>query len=273
MSIRVCVAGVTGWVGRALVPALLGRADLGLSAAVARAAAGRRVGEVLSAACEVPIRASVALALEHDVFDVLVDYTSAHAVFDNVRSAVMAGKHVVVGSSGISPEQFAALDIEARSRDVGVLAAGNFAITAVLAQVFARCAAGYVDSWEIIEYAHHDKIDAPSGTARELAARLASVGKLPDVVAPEAVVGDPKTRGAAVQGTQVHSIRLPGFVISFETILGKPNERLTIRHDAGAGAEPYVAGTILAIQKVGQLRGVHRGLDKVLDLRLDADAR
>src|ERR1700722_17135431 len=62
MSIRVCVAGATGWVGRALAPALRDRADLRLSAAVARAAAGQRVGEVLSVPCEVPIRASVALA-------------------------------------------------------------------------------------------------------------------------------------------------------------------------------------------------------------------
>jgi 4-hydroxy-tetrahydrodipicolinate reductase len=268
MSIRVGVAGVTGWVGRALVPALLERKNVRLTAAVARASAGKRVGELLGVVCDVPIRASVALALESDTFDVLVDYTSAHAVFENVRNAVAAGKHVVVGSSGLTEKQFATLDDDARTKNVGVLAAGNFAITAVLAQVFAHCAAAYVDSWEIIEYAHHDKIDAPSGTARELAARLASVTKVPDVVAPEAVVGDPKTRGAAVQGTQVHSIRLPGFVISFETILGKPNERLTIRHDAGSGAEPYVAGTILAVQKVGQLRGVHRGLDKVLDLRL-----
>jgi 4-hydroxy-tetrahydrodipicolinate reductase len=36
---------------------------------------------------------------------------------------------------------------------------------------------------------------------------------------------------------------LPGFVISFETIFGLPDERLTIRHDSDSGAQPYVAGT------------------------------
>jgi 4-hydroxy-tetrahydrodipicolinate reductase len=269
MTVRICVAGVTGWVGRALVPAILEQADLQLSAAVARATAGRNVGEVLGCNCAVQIRPSVAAALSLDGFDVLVDYTSAAAVFDDVNRAVSAGIAVVVGSSGLTEEQFRLLDAEARKRKVGVLAAGNFAITAVLAQVFARCAAEYVDSWEIIEYAHHDKIDAPSGTARELAGRLAKVrSKSTNTAAAESVIGDPRSRGAPLQGTQVHSVRLPGFVISFEALLGKPNERLSIRHDAGSGAEPYVAGTLLALRKVSTLTGVHRGLDAILDLHL-----
>lgn len=65
-------------------------------------------------------------------------------------------------------------------------------------------------------------------------------------------------------GTQIHSLRLPSYVISFETIFGLPDERLTIRHDAGAGAAPYVGGTMLAIQKVMTTTGLVRGLDRLL---------
>jgi 4-hydroxy-tetrahydrodipicolinate reductase len=65
-------------------------------------------------------------------------------------------------------------------------------------------------------------------------------------------------------GTPVHSVRLPSYIIAFETIFGLPNERLTIRHDAGTGAEPYVDGTLLAISKVMQLKGLTRGLDTLL---------
>ena len=55
-----------------------------------------------------------------------------------------------------------------------------------------------------------------------------------------------------------------GFVIAFETLFGLPDERLTIRHDAGSGAEPYAAGTLLAVRKVMEITGVVRGLDQLL---------
>jgi len=264
--LRVCVAGVTGDVGRLLTSTLLAQKDLVLASAVARSTAGRSVGDVLGCDCAVSIRSSVVDALAKDQFDVLVDYTSAKAAFENVRVAVSSSIHVVVGSSGITAEQFDILDGEARAHGVGVLH-GNFAITAVLAQVFAACAAQYIKSWEIIEYAHDDKIDAISGTARELASRLAKHGPPEQAIAPEAFFGDCRSRGASVEGTQVHAIRLPGFVFGFETIFGRAHERLTIRHDTDSHAEPFIEGTLLAIRNMPRLIGMHRGLESVLDLR------
>ncbi|GAC1370404.1 MAG: hypothetical protein NVSMB44_37510 [Ktedonobacteraceae bacterium] len=69
---------------------------------------------------------------------------------------------------------------------------------------------------------------------------------------------------APIDGTQVHSIRVPGYIIAFETIFGLPEERLSIRHDAGSGAEPYVSGTLLAARKVLEVNGLVRGLDRLL---------
>lgn len=77
---------------------------------------------------------------------------------------------------------------------------------------------------------------------------------------------DPEARGATISDSQIHSVRLPGYVISAEVIFGMPDQRLTIRHDAGSSARPYVDGALLAIRKVSGLLGVHRGLDAVLDL-------
>lgn len=267
MSVRVCVAGVTGDVGRLLTAAILAQQDLALTSAVARSAAGQTVTETLGYDCAVEIRSSVSEALSKDEFDVLVDYTSARAAFDNVRAAVTGGKHVVVGSSGITAEQYALLDAEARKRGVGVLH-GNFAITAVLAQVFATAAARYIKSWEIIEYAHDDKIDAISGTARELAHRLALHGPQQQALAPDAFLGDCRSRGATVQGTQVHAIRLPGLVFGFEIIFGRSHERLTIRHEVGSHCAPYIDGTLLAIRKMPRLSGLYQGLESVLDLQI-----
>jgi 4-hydroxy-tetrahydrodipicolinate reductase len=64
---------------------------------------------------------------------------------------------------------------------------------------------------------------------------------------------------------QVHSLRLPGYVIGVEAIFGAEDERLTIRHDAGGGAGPYIQGTLLAIRKVRGYTGLVRGLDRIMD--------
>jgi len=68
-----------------------------------------------------------------------------------------------------------------------------------------------------------------------------------------------------VSGVQVHSVRLPGYVIGLEVVFGLPEERLHLRHESGSGAGPYVQGALLAIRKVGGLVGLHRGLDQVID--------
>jgi len=63
---------------------------------------------------------------------------------------------------------------------------------------------------------------------------------------------------------QVHSVRLPSFVVSTEVVFGLPDERLTIRHDAGGTPEPYVAGTLIAVRRVPARVGLTRGLDALL---------
>ncbi len=146
------------------------------------------------------------------------------------------------------------------------LACGNFALTVVLLLKFAEAAAKLIPQWEIIDYAHDDKTDAPSGTALELAARLSKVRHPEPTVPVDRTVGLREARGATVSASQIHSVRLPGYVISAEIIFGMPDQKLTIRHDSGSSARPYVDGALLAIRKVSTLVGVHRGLDTVLDL-------
>nr|MDP9122211.1 4-hydroxy-tetrahydrodipicolinate reductase [Acidobacteriota bacterium] len=68
-----------------------------------------------------------------------------------------------------------------------------------------------------------------------------------------------------LNGAQIHSIRLPGYVLAGEAHFGLPDERLVLRHEAGGSAAPYVAGTLLAIRKVGSIVGLRRGLDSIMD--------
>ena len=152
----------------------------------------------------------------------------------------------------------------AREREVGVVAAGNFSLSAALVLRFAAEAASHLERWEIVDYASATKPDAPSGTAREIAERLAEV-RTPVVDVPlDDVLGAVEARGATIAGTQVHSLRLPGFVVSTEVLFAAPGERLTLRHDAGDSPAPYVAGTLLAIRAVPEVVGLTRGLDRLL---------
>jgi len=259
----VCIAGATGWTGRALVAAVAEAPDLSLASAVSRSAAGRDLGEALGGdPLEVLVHASVSEAL--DGVDVLVDYTSATAVKANALAAIQAGVAVVIGSSGLTASDFDEIDAAARERSVGVIASGNFSLTAAMCQAAALLAARHLPQWEVIDYASAAKPDVPSGTARELAERLGEVRR-PELGFPiEELHGPAEARGATVGGAQVHSVRLPSFVVSTEVVFGLPDERLTIRHDAGGTPEPYVQGTLLAVRKVSGLVGLTRGLDTLL---------
>jgi 4-hydroxy-tetrahydrodipicolinate reductase len=268
--IRVVVVGATGWVGRALIPAIAAASDLKLVGAVARKVAGQDAGTAIGASpLGVTLSATLAEALAVPS-DVVVDYTKPDAVFAHAQQAVAAGRHVVIGTSGLGAADYATLDDEARAKGVGVLAAGNFSITATLLKRFALQAARYVNDVEIIDYASAGKPDTPSGTGRELAEMLAAVRGTSSAKPVETLAGIRETRGAAVGegpqgGVRVHALRLPSYVLSVEAIFGADNERLSIRHDAGASAAPYVAGTLLAIRRVAEKAGLRRGLDTLMD--------
>lgn len=264
MAITVCVAGATGWTGSAVARAVLADPDFRLVGAVARSAAGRDVGDVLGVGpTGIRIASTLVEALQTPV-DVLVDYTAPGAVFAHTLAAIERGVRVVVGTSGLGAAEFAAIDAKARAAGCGVVAAGNFSLTAALAKRFALMAAEFIPDWEVIDYADAAKADAPSGSARELAEALSDLRPDTAAPAPDRDTEAPGARGAVIDRTRVHSVRLPGYVLSFEAAFGKPDERLLIRHDAGAGAGPYVAGTLLAAKRVLSVSGVVRGLDTLL---------
>jgi 4-hydroxy-tetrahydrodipicolinate reductase len=248
--IRVCVAGRTGWTGGAVAAAVEAADDLELAAGVSRTGEGdfRSVAEALDA---VPT-------------DVVVDFTHAAIVKENAFAAVERGVAVVIGSSGLGADDYAELERRALRHGVAVVAAGNFSLTAALLLRFATDAAARFGTWEVIDYASATKPDAPSGTARELAERLGEVREPSIGVPVDEVLGPHEARGAAVAGTQVHSLRLPSFVVSTEVVFAGGGERLSLRHDAAATPAPYVAGTLLAVRATVGRVGLTRGLDRLL---------
>jgi len=252
-------------VGRVLVPAIHGSKDMRLVGAVSRSQKGRSLGEVLGIdKLPLVISGSVEEALRNNA-DVMVDFTSPRVVKLNTLTAISKKVHVVIGTSGLSDEDHDEIDRAARRNKVGVLAGGNFAISAVLMQHFALVAAKVMPSWEIIEYASDRKPDAPSGTARELAHSLSEV-KSPKVGIPIGTTwGMKESRGAHVRGTQVHSIRLPGIASRVDVIFGSAGERLTITHEGTDDQGPYVEGVLTAVRKVPSWIGLKRGLWDIMD--------
>ncbi len=265
MSIKVCLAGATGWAGSALAAGIHQTDDMELVGAVSRSKAGRSLGAALQIAdLALPVSGSVEDALKTPS-DVFVEFTKPDVAKGHILLALEAGNHVVVGTSGLTDEDYAEIDSVAKTSERGVLAVGNFALTVVLLQKFAEIAAAHIPHWEIIDYAHSGKIDAPSGTVRELSHRLGQIRESVLDVTIEETQGVQETRGARLNGSQVHAIRLPGHVIGVEVIFGLPDQKLILRHEAGASSQPYVDGALLAIRKVGTFTGVKRGLDSVME--------
>ena len=138
--LSICIAGATGWTGSALVAAVTAARDLDLRSAVSRSAAGGEIGGA-------PVYGAVAEAL--DGVDVLIDYTSHDVVKGNTLTAIASGAAVVIGTSGLTSDDFEEIDAAARRRGVGVIAAGNFSVTAAIAQAAALLAARHLPSWEV----------------------------------------------------------------------------------------------------------------------------
>jgi len=267
MTIRVCLAGATGWAGSAVARAIAQLEDITLVSAVSRTHATRTLGDVLSEPrLTCPVFATAQEALAAQPCDVFFEFTKPDVAKSNVLTALQHGAHVVIGTSGLTDADYEEIASAAEKAQRGVLAVGNFALTVVLLQKFSEIAARFIPQWEIIDYAHEHKKDAPSGTVRELAYRLSKIRPSELTVPLEETKGVVETRGARMTGSQVHSIRLPGYTISAEIIFGMPDQKLTIRHDSGSSAQPYVDGSLLAIRKVSTFTGLRRGLDSVLDL-------
>lgn len=199
---------------------------------------------------------------------VVVDFTHPDGVMDHIRFCIDHNVNVVVGTSGFTDERLDTIAQWLSSKpDVGVMVVPNFAIGAVLTARFARAAARFFDSAEVIELHHPGKVDAPSGTAVATAKAIAAareeagLGDVPDATTLET----DGARGARIDGIHVHSVRLPGLVAHQEVILGSGGETLTIRHDS-LHRSSFMPGVLTAVRAVSDRPGLTVGLEQLLGL-------
>jgi 4-hydroxy-tetrahydrodipicolinate reductase len=250
---RVGVFGATGRMGTTACAAIAADPELELVAAVAK----RRAGETVAG---IEVADDPAAMLEAGA-QVAVDLSVIEAARANVAWCAEHGLHAVVGTTGFTDDDVAALRT-AFTRS-SCLIAPNFAIGAVLMMRFAELAAPFFETAEVIELHHDAKADAPSGTALMTARRMAAASPewAPDPTRHEVVEG--ARGGAGPAGIRLHAVRLRGLVAHQEVLLGTTGQTLTIRHDSYDRAS-FMPGILLGIKRVADRPGVTVGLDGLL---------
>jgi 4-hydroxy-tetrahydrodipicolinate reductase len=259
--IRVGVVGAAGKMGRQVLAAVAAAPDLEISCAV-----DPRIDEVTLDSSIV--QAEDLTELPDGVADVLVDFTRPDAARQHLAATLRRGFHLVVGTTGIGPDELRELEAAAEASGANAVVAANFAIGAVLLLRFARQAAPYFDGVEIIELHHDQKLDAPSGTSIATANAIAEAraeAQAPELVDPTTTMVLDGARGAKAAGAvPIHSVRLPGLVAHEEVIFGAPGQGLTLRHDSYDRIS-FMSGVLVAIRQVPRRSGVTVGLESLLD--------
>src|SRR6201993_4068451 len=244
---RVGVLGSKGKVGATMVQAVQAAEDLTLSGEV-------DAGDSLS-------------LLTDNQTEVVIDFAHPDVVMGNLKFLIDNGIHAVVGTTGFTDERLQQVRAWLAAKPgVSVLIAPTFAIGAVLSMHFAKQAAPFYESVEVIELHHPHKADAPSGTAARTAKLIAEARKgmppNPDATSS----GLPAARGAGVEGIPVHSGGLAGLVAHQEVLFGAEGETLTIRHDS-LDRTSFVPGVLRAVRHIKERPGLMVGLEALLNLR------
>ena len=260
--IRVVVHGAMGRMGREVISAVCREPETQLVGAVELQAAEDSL-LLPDGSGTVPFSSDLNHILTSCQPDVLVDFTVAKAAMPAVRVATERGVYLVIGTTGLTTDELSEIDQLATAHQVGAVAAPNFALGAVLMIHLAKVAARYFDYAEIIELHHHQKADAPSGTALSTARAMAQAKGKPFYLPEQSKTT--ASRGQQVEGITIHSVRLPGLLAHQEVLLGVPGQTLSVRHDT-ISRECYMPGVILAIKKVAKHKGLVYGLDTLLDL-------
>ena len=158
---------------------------------------------------------------------VVVDFSHHSAAPQAATYAVKNGCALVVGTTGHTEEEKAAI-LEA-ARSVPVFFAGNMSLgIAVLCRLAMEAAKSFPDAdIEIVEVHHNRKVDAPSGTAKMLFEAVKEVR--PQATAHCGRAGEGKRTADEIG---ISSLRMGGVVGIHEVHICTDSQRLTLKHEA-----------------------------------------
>lgn len=234
--VRIAVTGAAGRMGKTLIEAVAGAEGAELTAAIERpdsSLIGADAGELAGLGKNgVAIAGDVKAVVDH--FDVLIDFTAPEATLANAAICAAAGKKIVIGTTGFTPEQETLL--LANQASTALCKAANFStgvnVTLKLLKQAAEILGDDYDI-EIYEAHHRHKVDAPSGTALAMGEAVADgVGRnLRDV----AVYGREGQTGARNRETIGFATVRGGDVVGDHTVMFMADgERVEITHKASS---------------------------------------
>ncbi len=257
MTQRVAIAGGNGRMGQALI-GLVGDSK-SLELAAVTLAEGESVPEPALAKAELynhDIDAALAKA------DVLIDFTTPRACVAHAAACTKAEVAWVLGTTGLSADEQAAVDTAARS--IAVCQAANFSTGVNLMLRLVELAARSVErdtDLEVLEAHHRHKVDAPSGTALAIGRALAA-GRGIDLD-EYAVMSREGITGARPEGAIGFATIRGGDIVGEHTALfASEGERIEITHRAGTRLA-FARG---ACRAAGWLGGKAAGLYDMQDV-------
>ncbi|MGA9253611.1 MAG: 4-hydroxy-tetrahydrodipicolinate reductase [Roseobacter sp.] len=267
---KIAITGVSGRMGRMLVETADASDQVELSAAVERSGhawVGADLGKLLGGAARgliVTDDIDVALQNAHAI----IDFTAPAATIAFAQAAARSGAVHVIGTTGMTDAEIAALDESAKRATI--VRAGNMSLGVnLLVQLTKRVAAALDEDYdiEIIESHHNQKVDAPSGTALMLG-EAAAEGRgvaLNDV----ADRGRDGITGARKKGDiGFVAVRGGDIVGEHDVLFAATGERIVLRHMATDRAV-FARGAIkAAVWARGRAPGAYDMLD-VLGLKND----
>ena len=188
--------------------------------------------------------------------DVLVDFSSPHALEANLDACIAAGKSIVVGTTGLEERHHYLIDDAAR--DIAVLQTGNTSLgITMLAALVEQAANQLGDDWdiEIVEMHHRHKVDAPSGTAL-LLGEAAAKGRGIDLKTHSERGRDGNTGARGIGTIGFASLRGGSVAGDHSIIFASDNERIELTHRAESrtifASGAVKAATWLVKQKAGR---------------------
>jgi 4-hydroxy-tetrahydrodipicolinate reductase len=258
-TIRIGIAGIAGRMGRLLSEEVL---------AAGQTLAG---GTLRPGSDKSPPAGATALPDAAALFaasDVVIDFTNPQNAVPHAELAASTGKGLVLGTSGLSAEQEAAL-ARAAERGARIVYAANFAtgVNLVLALAERMAAALPAEQYdaEIVEMHHRQKIDAPSGTAIALG-RAVAAGRGTTLEQAGRESGRDGHTGARGTGTIGFAALRGGQVVGEHSLLfAAAAEHITISHRS-FDRRAYATGAVRAARWLhGRAPGLF-GMKDVLGL-------
>jgi 4-hydroxy-tetrahydrodipicolinate reductase len=264
---NVVISGLMGRMGSMIARDFIRQGKVTLAGAVVAEHEIERARAFLDqmGAENVPVSSEVShILMKSRQIDIYLDFSVWGAVESNVPQVARKGIPAIIGASGFAEDDFDWMETLSKENDVPILLVPNFSIGILLVKKMSMMVRKYFPTAELIETHHDLKRDAPSGTALDIATSLAKIEPPPPVNDPVEEL-DMGSRGMAVRDVKIHSIRLPGVIAEQEAIFAGNGEVLTIKHCTTSRAA-FLAGIYFAIEKIGSLKGLTVGLDKIMDI-------